>query len=493
MFNENEISLKAAVISDLHLLYTYHTGEDVKKNIQKYASFMNDLRNMADDDLDIVMMCGDYVSLGCLEQAESFAQSTRAICDGIFKNKKMPSLLIGMGNHDTCWRNQYYQCMNAAEWYKLFDKYGLDDGFAEDSDKELGNIHIKVSKNGKAHHFLYIETESYAENIFKPETYKWLDEMLSKITAENPNDFVFIGTHGPVAESGIYGADVTLEAGAVWATAKNNIHNILAKYPQVVIFSGHTHFTAELETTIMQKEYTAVNVPAAFARDFYNASYAKFLDGVYPDEQYGMGYYIEVDTSGNVRIKKLNFLCGGVEVEAEAHSVDNPAYGKYKDETEKMCTVTVKKCEAVTNEKTTTFGDDWILEHPEKDGSHLKKYSPARGNVKPPEFKSIDDFKVKKSGSGSLCISFPAAVSERIILYYIINLYDGDGEKCAEHKVLGNWCKIKNGVAEGKLHTDASRFEYEIPDTEQGGGSMGFVAVDEYGNRSEEIKINEWE
>lgn len=43
-----------------------------------------------------------------------------------------------------------------------------------------------------------------------------------------------------------------------------------------MIFSGYTHFSMELETAIMQKNYTAINVSALFARDYYNSQYSKF-------------------------------------------------------------------------------------------------------------------------------------------------------------------------------------------------------------------------
>lgn len=490
MFDENEVVLKAAVISDVHMLYSYHTETDIADNIRKYASAVSDLHNMAGGELDIIMMCGDYCSLGCMEQAETFAQSTRAICDNIFEYKKRPALLIGMGNHDTCWKNDKYMCMTAEEWYKLFDRYELNGAFAEDSDKILGNIHIEVPKGDKKYHFLYVETESYAENIFRQETLLWLDERLTEITRENPDNYVFVGTHGPIAESGTYGTDETIEGGAVWATAKNNIHGILAKYNGVVVFTGHTHFSAELETAIMQRNYTAINVPALFTRDFYNSQYFKFLDGPYPDEQFGMGYYIEADASGNVRIKRVKFFGKSAEVDVDTRKVYNPAYGKYNDEPESISCGRVTGCCSISDEKPEVFGQDWILEHPREDDEHLKKYSDDRGKAKPPEFTNKECIKAERNADGILNINIPAAKSEKLIIHYVIGIYNDEGDLYDEYRILGNWCNVKNGVKAGKSHTDARVFEYELNDLNRVARTIGVTAVDEFGNRSEEIMID---
>ena len=73
--------------------------------------------------------------------------------------------------------------------------------------------------------------------------------------------------------------------------------------------------SAELETTIMQTNYTAINVPPVMSRDYYNSGeqefvngkYASYLDSTYPDNQHGMGMYIEADINGNMRIRRVNF------------------------------------------------------------------------------------------------------------------------------------------------------------------------------------------
>lgn len=113
MFNEKNIVMKFAVISDAHISYTTFSANDILDRLIKYASAIGDLKDISGGKLDAVMMCGDYSSIGCKEQAITFAQSTKVIFENIFGKENMPKLLIGMGNHDTCWRQKHYCSMRA--------------------------------------------------------------------------------------------------------------------------------------------------------------------------------------------------------------------------------------------------------------------------------------------------------------------------------------------------------------------------------------------
>ena len=87
MFDENNIILKAAVISDVHISYTEYAVDEIVDKLNGYASAIADLYDISGGDLDAIMMCGDYSSIGNAEQARTFAQGTRVIFDEIFKDK----------------------------------------------------------------------------------------------------------------------------------------------------------------------------------------------------------------------------------------------------------------------------------------------------------------------------------------------------------------------------------------------------------------------
>ena len=497
MFNENNIILKLAVISDVHISYTEYSAEDITDKLVGYASAIADLRDISGGDLDAIMMCGDYSSIGCKEQAITFAQSTKVIFDDIFGKDVGPKVLIGMGNHDTCWRQKSYNSMRADKWYEIFENYGLTSDFSPKSDIVNGNIRMDVVKKGKEYSFLYAETENYNPNIFKEETLKWLDDMLSEITNKNPNRYVFVGTHGPVAESKIYGTVKNLEPGADWGTSKNNIDKVLSKYPQTVIFSGHTHMSAELETTIMQANYTAINVPPVLARCYYNSGeqefvdgkYASYLDGTYPDNQHGMGIYIEIDECGNMRVRRVNFTRNRAKVSVKNIGVkENPAVGTWPGEPDRLTYLELDSCVVDSSEKMSFLNPDWILDAPDKEKEFLKKYSSERGKNKVPEFPKNSYVTAKRYNFGKIKVQFPAANSESYVLYYKITIKD-ESEKNKEFRVLGNWVDIKNGVVLGKSHKDAKIFEYELPPVigDSDRFELHVSAVDEYGSESEPL------
>lgn len=285
--------------------------------------------------------------------------------------------------------------MRADGWYNIFEKYGLTADFSDKSDRDNGNIRMDVKRNGKEYSFLYVETEDYNPNIFRNKTLEWFDNMLCEITSKNPHQYVFVGTHGPIAESKIYGTVKELEPGADWGTSKNNIDKILSKYSQAVVFSGHTHMSAELETAIMQTNYTAINVPPVMTRDYYNSGeqefvdgkYASYLDSTYPDNQYGMGIYIEIDEFGNMRIRRVNFTRNRAKISVKSvGEKENPAVGTWPGEPDKFSYLELDSCILTTDEQATFHDPEWILEVPDKNKNFLKPCSKIRGEMNKPYF-----------------------------------------------------------------------------------------------------------
>ena len=80
---------------------------------------------------------------------------------------------------------------------------------------------------------------------FTDSALQWFDETLAKVTAENPDQFVFVLTH-PMIYDTVYGSDL----GTYWYT--KDLTEILNKYPQAVTFSGHLHFPLNDPRSIMQ-------------------------------------------------------------------------------------------------------------------------------------------------------------------------------------------------------------------------------------------------
>ena len=462
-FDENNIRFRFAIMSDMHTSYHYQTGETIEWNIQRFANALVMMKRAAGGNIDAFMSCGDYTDTGSEAQARTFAEAMQKLGAGILGSDC--KLMIGMGNHDTCWRT----CMNDEQWYKVFDDYGLNDGLEDDSLFQEGDLHLKVTRDGKTYHMLYVEASNYATNVFTDATMKWLDDMLSKITGESPDNFVFIGTHGPVKETGVYGSDVKLEPGGDWGTAKDNIHHLLKKYPQVVLFSGHSHMSEYLETTIMQRQYTAINVTATLSQGLYNSQFATYLDSSYPERPMGMGILIEIDAAGTARFSRVDFSRSDCEAEVIFNGCcekPSPAYGILDGYPEKLWTVSTASAKEKEGGSVFIYGEPWVIPAPDAEKKFLECYSDARGNVAPPEFPNGAQVSAEHTENGVI-LEFPAAVSESdtFILRYEIDLFDEKGELTVQYTALGNWVDNTTGIAEGNDHCDATRFRYELTAT----------------------------
>lgn len=487
-FDKNNVLFRLAVISDIHISYGYHSEQDIVNNLNFYANKVADLYYVSGGKLDAVMICGDYTSNGTFEQARTFVQGTKTIFEGIFGKENFPKVLIGMGNHDTCWR----QCMNPKEWFKVIADYGMTEYFESDSDIDEGNIHMTVERDGKKHHFLYAETLNYAPNILKDTTTEWLDNMLSKLTKENPDQYVYVGMHGPVMEAGCYGSDIELDAGANWANSKDTIHHTLKKYPQVVLFTGHNHYAGYLDTTIMQRQYTALNVAALLGMGYYNGQYNKYFDGGYPYNRCGgMGFYIEVDVNGNHKIERVDFSrSGNTSAHVTVKETGIKINETYKPDVwgidKSYAWALLENCKLTGENHAYIHADPWILPHPESDNSHLTCYSDDRGKVPAPEFSEDAKVFARINENGKVEVTFPAATSKGFILQYVVSVINEAGETVVCRKALGNYCDSVSGVKVGTSHLDATEFQYEFPDEiDAAGCSVEVFAYDEYKNKSD--------
>lgn len=84
------------------------------------------------------------------------------------------------------------------------------------------------------------------------ETKRLTEERLAAAAAENPGQPIFIATHIPPSDS-VYKSEWTQPDDA-W------LKETLAKYPQAVVFTGHTHFSAFHPLSIDQNYCTVVNI-----------------------------------------------------------------------------------------------------------------------------------------------------------------------------------------------------------------------------------------
>lgn len=169
--------------------------------------------------LDAFLFVGDMTETGTLSQMQIFKQ----ILDEGIREETRP--FITLGNHE------FYDC--AEETVKRFEQAF---GYGENEHIEINGFHfIRLSPD---------EGDHYGE-----EKQAWLAQELKAASEASPNMPIFVMQHHHVADT-VYGSE------NYWGL--DDLKDILAEYPQVVNFSGHSHFPINDPRSFWQGEFTAI-------------------------------------------------------------------------------------------------------------------------------------------------------------------------------------------------------------------------------------------
>ncbi len=255
--------LRFITCSDIHL-----SGEDTTENTADLTNLICDMYSYAEKsdykNLDGLLVAGDFTGGGAEDEYKIF---NKIIGENL---KDETQLLIVLGNHEFI----TYRDVDATVGYKVYKKY-----ISEEVD-----THVVI--NG--YHFIGV---SYDDNgkTFTGKA-QWLEETLVKATKENPDKPVFVYQH-PAPTLTIYGS-------GNWGDA--TMKKVLNKFPQVVDFSGHSHYAPSDPRSVWQGKFTAVGCGCLKAL-MGNLNY---IDGDKdaPGES-GSAWVVEVDALGNVSMK----------------------------------------------------------------------------------------------------------------------------------------------------------------------------------------------
>ena len=549
-FDENNIVLNLGVLADQHITYFGYSHDTIKNRMQIYANLVAALDKVSGNKLDGFISCGDYTSHGNAFQAENFVSASKAILDAINTDAASTGIttkfFMGYGNHDTCWRSNmpvsdyafdaaYHKEQNLTlgtgtslsgksdTWEEILNEYGLlddqgavswDDADGDGDDDYLEGTYLYcVEKNGKKFYVIGLETIDYAPNEYREITVEWLDRKLAEITKADPTAYVYIASHAPIAGSGIYGTDATYDKNAGWGSTDNNVvHNVLKKYPQVVYFSGHTHYGTMPETAIMTDTYTAIAVSAmAESAPFASSSGYEYDNAASTMKSTGLGLLVQVDANGNQRIIRVTTPTDYNKVKlmtfATEDSVgtipnyDGNTWAPVEGANSKWNIVKVTSATlntSVLNGYTPViYGDAYLMPAPDAENSHLRYYSKERGegaNIsfgKDATVTISDAFYSSKTGLSAV-VNFDAATADRNILQYRVTFKSDKGATLATKMTAGNIFDITTGIANGTSHLDATKFSYSMTGVSMTNTPfyVEIVAVDEYLNTSAPIVSN---
>ncbi|OPJ65919.1 metallophosphoesterase family protein [Clostridium chromiireducens] len=244
---------------------------DVHENIDSFQESINDLYKI-NPGMDALVLNGDTVDQGIEKQYDSVKKT-------INKNKDLlPKIIIkNIGNHEFF---NYDIEVNSPEQVQTFINRYLE--FAEE-DKVYHDTWVKD------YHFISLgsedgnsETMNSITASISEEQQKWLKEKLAEKYQKGKPIFVFL--HQPLNSGN--GANS-------WVGVKQSdqVKEILSKYPEVILFSSHTHRDLDENSVVLNQPFTMVHTGAVH----YTIIPDQGSEGGRRREPYIKGLYIEVN------------------------------------------------------------------------------------------------------------------------------------------------------------------------------------------------------
>jgi len=211
------------VISDIHI---GGSGAD-----SKYQETLRQCKDLYPK-YDAIAMVGDITDQGKENQYETFMEILNL-------NKANNSeVIISMGNHE----------------YKGNGSTNKEN--EETFAKKTGMPGLYYDKWIKGYHFIVLAPETRVDKNFLGQQIKWLKGKLKE--KEDVNKPIFVFLHQPFPN--------TVHGSNTWGQVINykKLFSVLKKYPQVIFFSGHSHYSLEHPRTMYKKGFTMFNTGSVY-------------------------------------------------------------------------------------------------------------------------------------------------------------------------------------------------------------------------------------
>lgn len=300
-FETEEDSFKVAVISDTQLPPTAESAKDSDKFIVNFRNTLTVLKNQG---VDMILFAGDIGDLGTRFAFQTYVD----VIDEVFGEDK-PIIQTIMGNHDFWNKN----AKTAINHIKAFEEITGQSPWT----------HYVV--NG--YHFIGASPNYGSMSSGYRITAKWLDKELEKASADSDGKPIFVMTHNQPKDTS-YGSED-------WGDS--SLNSVLEKYPNVIDFSGHVHYSLLDERSIWQGKYTVINTQSLSYTELEQGK----VNGTIPPnaDATPMGYIMEF-SDNSIDIHRINFAYGDMGYEEKQDMLWNIALpyendGKYSFESRK--------------------------------------------------------------------------------------------------------------------------------------------------------------
>ncbi|QCJ42819.1 hypothetical protein FAY30_13365 [Bacillus sp. S3] len=235
---DNKPALQLAIMSDTHI----DTHDPVVN--QKFVTALQDLKKVAPD-YDAISINGDMTNFGLAEEYQLFKS--------ILKENKNPSAdeFMVIGNHEWMEKRIIPETSVSDEQLKgrFIEEMNVSGLYY---DKWINGYHfitIAGEKSEATMVGMYGDSERDSAYVTE-EQIKWLEKTLPINAVDHKPIFVFF--HQPITNT-VYGSE--------WGARLQDqrILAILKKYPQVILFSGHSHYPLDHPKSIYTDGITMVN------------------------------------------------------------------------------------------------------------------------------------------------------------------------------------------------------------------------------------------
>ena len=269
VWSQESEPLSFGVISDIH--FDNHVGEGAMVKVPKALKNLTSYKA-----LDAIAIAGDLADAG---RDDQFEQLVSVFNDKANYTNPVGDLLFMMGNHDHNNGNGVANYQNGLSVFNGGEAYPLHQ--------------YKIIKG---YPFITISMESASSTGGYPqELQQKLDEWMAQAAKECPGKPIFVFTHVPPQWT-VYGSWPEFENGSTWGS--KSLNAVLNKYPQAVVFAGHSHYPMGDPLSIHQgtnpnssrmNYYTVINTgsttysevhPGAVAAGIHPEGYAYVTEGL---------------------------------------------------------------------------------------------------------------------------------------------------------------------------------------------------------------------
>ena len=223
---------------------------DVHENVDSFQETINDLYSI-NPGMDALVLNGDTVDQGITEQYDSIKKL-------LVKNKELlPKTIIkNIGNHEFF---DYNTDVNSKEQVQTFINRYLE--FS-------GEEKVYHDTWQKGYHFISLgsedgnsETLNSVTATISNEQQNWLKEKLAEKYQKGKPIFVFLHQHLDSGNTGWVGVKESVE-----------IKQILSQYPEVILFTSHTHSDLNDRSVVLNQPFTMIHTGAINYTIIYDPS-----------------------------------------------------------------------------------------------------------------------------------------------------------------------------------------------------------------------------